>query len=150
MVFPAQRGALTSAGEIVAFVRSWYNLAGVERVMGFATEEQVEQFYVACPQFERMLVQNGILLLKYWFFINDEEQEERFQSRIDCEERRWKLSPMDIESRNRWVEFLKRRTSCSPKRIFLRLLGSRSKPTTSVGHASTRCAMCLAKSLMKT
>ena len=78
-----------SAGEIVVFDRSWYNRAGVERVMGFATEEQVEQFYVACPQFERMLVQDGILLLKYWFSINDEEQEKRFQSRIDCEERRW-------------------------------------------------------------
>ena len=96
-----------SAGEIVVFDRSWYNRAGVERVMGFATEEQVEQFYVACPQFERMLVQDGILLLKYWFSINDEEQEKRFQSRIDCEERRWKLSPMDIESRNRWVEYSK-------------------------------------------
>ena len=99
--------AITSAGEIVVFDRSWYNRAGVERVMGFATEEQVEQFYVACPQFERMLVQDGILLLKYWFSINDEEQEKRFQSRIDCEDRRWKLSPMDIESRNRWVEYSK-------------------------------------------
>ena len=94
-----------SAGEIVVFDRSWYNRAGVERVMGFATPEQVEQFYVACPQFERMIVQDGILLLKYWFSINDEEQEKRFQARIDCKERRWKLSPMDIESRNRWVEF---------------------------------------------
>ena len=93
-----------SAGEIVVFDRSWYNRAGVEKVMGFATDEQVEQFYVACPQFERMLVQDGILLLKYWFSINDDEQEKRFQSRIDCEERRWKLSPMDIESRNRWVD----------------------------------------------
>lgn len=98
---------LPSAGEIVVFDRSWYNRAGVERVMGFASEEQVEQFYVACPQFERMLVQDGILLLKYWFSINDEEQEKRFQSRIDCEERRWKMSPMDIESRNRWVEYSK-------------------------------------------
>ena len=75
--------------------------------MGFATEEYVNQFYVACPQFERMLVQDEILLLKYWFSINDEEQEKRFQSRIDCEERRWKLSSMDIESRNRWVEYSK-------------------------------------------
>ena len=96
-----------SAGEIVVFDRSWYNRAGVERVMGFATPEQVEQFYVACPQFERMIVQDGILLLKYWFSINDEEQEKRFQARIDCKERRWKLSPMDIESRNRWVEYSK-------------------------------------------
>ena len=94
-----------SAGEIVVFDRSWYNRAGVEKVMGFATPDQVEQFYVACPQFERMLVQDGILLLKYWFSINDDEQEKRFQARIDCEERRWKISPMDIESRNRWVEY---------------------------------------------
>ena len=94
-----------SAGEIVVFDRSWYNRAGVENVMGFATPEQVEQFYVACPQFERMLVQDGILLLKYWFSIKDDEQEKRFQARIDCEERRWKISPMDIESRNRWVEY---------------------------------------------
>ena len=94
-----------SAGEIVVFDRSWYNRAGVERVMGFATPEQVEQFYGACPQFERMIVQDGILLLKYWFSINDEEQEKRFQARIDCKERRWKMSPMDLESRNRWVEY---------------------------------------------
>ena len=94
-----------SAGEIVVFDRSWYNRAGVESVMGFATPEQVEQFYVACPQFERMLVQDGILLLKYWFSIKDDEQEKHFQARIDCEERRWKISPMDIESRNRWVEY---------------------------------------------
>lgn len=96
-----------SAGEIVVFDRSWYNRAGVERVMGFATPEQVDRFYVACPQFERMIVQDGILLLKYWFSINDEEQEKRFQDRIDSEERRWKLSPMDIESRNRWVDYSK-------------------------------------------
>ena len=96
-----------SAGEIVVFDRSWYNRAGVEKVMGFATREQVEQFYVSCPQFEQMLVQDGILLLKYWFSINDDEQEKRFQERIDNEERRWKMSPMDIESRNRWVEYSK-------------------------------------------
>jgi len=96
-----------SAGEIVIFDRSWYNRAGVEKVMGFATNEQVERFYGACPQFERMLTKDGILLLKYWFSINDEEQEKRFQERIDDKERRWKLSPMDIESRNRWVEYSK-------------------------------------------
>ena len=96
-----------SAGEIVVFDRSWYNRAGVEKVMGFATREQVEQFYVSCPRFEQMLVQDGILLLKYWFSINDDEQEKRFQERIDNEERRWKMSPMDIESRNRWVEYSK-------------------------------------------
>ena len=98
---------LPSAGEIVIFDRSWYNRAGVEKVMGFATEKQVEQFYIACPQFEKMLAEDGILLLKYWFSINDEEQEKRFQERIENEQRRWKLSPMDIESRNRWVEYSK-------------------------------------------
>ena len=98
---------LPSAGEIVIFDRSWYNRAGVEKVMGFATAKQVEQFYVACPQFEQMLAEDGILLLKYWFSINDEEQEKRFQERIENEQRRWKLSPMDIESRNRWVDYSK-------------------------------------------
>ena len=98
---------LPSAGEIVVFDRSWYNRAGVEKVMGFATAKQVEQFYVACPQFEQMLAEDGILLLKYWFSINDEEQEKRFQERIENEQRRWKLSPMDIESRNRWVDYSK-------------------------------------------
>ena len=94
-----------AAGEIVVFDRSWYNRAGVERVMGFATPEQVEQFLDDVPKFERMLVQSGILLLKYWFSVSDTEQEARFQSRIDDPTRRWKLSPMDLEARNRWVEF---------------------------------------------
>ena len=96
-----------SAGEIVIFDRSWYNRAGVEKVMGFATDKQVNQFFDTCPQFERMLTRDGILLLKYWFSINDDEQEKRFQERIDNKQRRWKLSPMDIESRNRWVEYSK-------------------------------------------
>ncbi|APD47392.1 polyphosphate kinase 2 [Synechococcus sp. CS-602] len=96
-----------SAGEMVLFDRSWYNRAGVERVMGFCTEEQVEQFMKSCPEFERMLVDSGIVLLKYWFSVSDEEQELRFQSRIDDPARRWKLSPMDLESRDRWLEFSK-------------------------------------------
>jgi len=96
-----------SAGEIVVFDRSWYNRAGVERVMGFCSEEQVEQFLDDCPRFEQMLVNSGILLLKYWFSVSDTEQEVRFQSRIDDPTRRWKLSPMDLEARNRWVEFSK-------------------------------------------
>lgn len=96
-----------SAGEIVVFDRSWYNRAGVERVMGFCTEEQVEHFLEDCPRFEQMLVNSGILLLKYWFSVSDSEQEARFQSRIDDPTRRWKLSPMDLEARNRWVEFSK-------------------------------------------
>ncbi|MEB3159482.1 MAG: polyphosphate kinase 2 [Synechococcus sp.] len=96
-----------SAGEIVVFDRSWYNRAGVERVMGFCTAEQVEHFLEDCPRFEQMLVNSGILLLKYWFSVSDSEQEARFQSRIDDPTRRWKLSPMDLEARNRWVEFSK-------------------------------------------
>ena len=94
-----------AAGEIVVFDRSWYNRAGVERVMGFCTPEQVEQFLDDVPKFERMLVRSGILLLKYWFSVSDTEQEVRFQSRIDDPTRRWKLSPMDLEARNRWVDF---------------------------------------------
>ena len=94
-----------AAGEIVVFDRSWYNRAGVGRVMGFATPEQVEQFLDDVPEFERMLVRSGILLLKYWFSVSDTEQEARFQSRIDDPTRRWKLSPMDLEARNRWVDF---------------------------------------------
>ncbi|MGC6483789.1 MAG: polyphosphate kinase 2 [Synechococcus sp.] len=96
-----------SAGEIVVFDRSWYNRAGVERVMGFCGDDQVEQFLDDCPRFEQMLVNSGILLLKYWFSVSDTEQEARFQSRIDDPARRWKLSPMDLEARNRWVEFSK-------------------------------------------
>jgi polyphosphate kinase 2 len=94
-----------AAGEIVLFDRSWYNRAGVEKVMGFCTPQQVDEFMLSCPEFERMLVRSGIVLLKYWFSVSDEEQEARFQSRIDDPTRRWKLSPMDLESRNRWVEF---------------------------------------------
>jgi polyphosphate kinase 2 len=96
-----------SAGEIVLFDRSWYNRAGVEKVMGFCSPAQVEEFYHSCPEFERMLVRSGITLLKYWFSVSDEEQEARFRSRLKDPARRWKLSPMDLESRDRWVEFSK-------------------------------------------
>lgn len=98
---------LPGAGEMVLFDRSWYNRAGVERVMGFCTEEQYWEFMSSCPEFERMLVRSGIILLKYWFSVSDEEQERRFQSRTTDPARRWKLSPMDLESRDRWVEFSK-------------------------------------------
>jgi polyphosphate kinase 2 len=94
-----------SAGQIVLFDRSWYNRAGVERVMGFCAPEQVDEFLFSCPEFERMLVRSGITLLKYWFSVSDEEQEVRFRSRLEDPARRWKLSPMDLESRDRWVEF---------------------------------------------
>jgi polyphosphate kinase 2 len=98
---------LPAAGEIVLFDRSWYNRAGVEKVMGFCSERQVEEFMLSCPEFERMLVRSGITLIKYWFSVSDEEQEARFRSRINDPARRWKLSPMDLESRDRWVEFSK-------------------------------------------
>jgi len=96
---------LPAAGEIVLFDRSWYNRAGVERVMGFCTDGEYEEFMRSCPEFERMLVRSGIILLKYWFSVSDEEQERRFQSRIIDPTKRWKLSPMDLESRRRWVEY---------------------------------------------
>ncbi len=96
---------LPAAGEIVLFDRSWYNRAGVERVMGFATEDEVEEFLRSVPQFENMLIRSGIILIKYWFSVSDEEQERRFQGRIDSPLKRWKLSPMDIESRARWQEY---------------------------------------------
>jgi polyphosphate kinase 2 len=98
---------LPAAGEIVLFDRSWYNRAGVERVMGFCTEEEYREFLRSCPEFERMLVRSGILVVKYWFSVSDDEQERRFQDRIGDPTRRWKLSPMDLESRARWVEYSK-------------------------------------------
>jgi polyphosphate kinase 2 len=98
---------LPAAGEMVLFDRSWYNRAGVERVMGFCTEEEYREFLRSCPEFERMLLRSGIQLVKYWFSVSDEEQERRFQDRIDDPRKRWKLSPMDVESRNRWVEYSK-------------------------------------------
>ncbi len=96
---------LPSAGEIVLFDRSWYNRAGVERVMGFCTDLEYNEFMRSCPEFERMLVRADTLLLKYWFSVSDEEQERRFQRRMNDPTRSWKLSPMDIESRSRWVEY---------------------------------------------
>jgi polyphosphate kinase 2 len=96
---------LPSAGEIVLFDRSWYNRAGVERVMGFCTEDEYREFLRSCPEFERMLVRSGIQLVKYWFSVSDEEQERRFQARLEDPTKHWKLSPMDLESRSRWVEY---------------------------------------------
>ena len=96
---------LPSAGEMVLFDRSWYNRAGVERVMGFCTDEEYKEFLRSCPEFERMLVRSGITLIKYWFSVSDQVQEKRFQARIEDPTRRWKLSPMDLESRTRWVEY---------------------------------------------
>jgi polyphosphate kinase 2 len=96
---------LPAAGEIVLFDRSWYNRAGVERVMGFCGEDDVEEFFRSVPEFERMLVRSGIVLLKYWFSITDEEQQFRFNMRIHDPLKQWKLSPMDVESRRRWEDY---------------------------------------------
>jgi polyphosphate kinase 2 len=96
---------LPSRGEIVLFDRSWYNRAGVEHVMGFCTDEEYGEFLRSCPLFEEMLVRSGIYLVKFWFSVNDEEQERRFQERIRNPIKRWKLSPMDLESRKRWVGY---------------------------------------------
>ncbi len=96
---------LPAAGEIVLFDRSWYNRAGVERVMGFSSPEEHRLFLRQCPIFEHLLIESGLVLVKYWFSISDEEQERRFAARIDDPLRRWKLSPMDLESRSRWVEY---------------------------------------------
>jgi polyphosphate kinase 2 len=98
---------LPSGGEIVLFDRSWYNRAGVEHVMGFCTQEQYEEFFRSCPEFERMLIRSGIVLIKYWFSVSDEEQENRFQARLNDPTKRWKLSPMDVKSREKWVEYSK-------------------------------------------
>jgi polyphosphate kinase 2 len=96
---------LPAAGEMVLFDRSWYNRAGVEHVMGFCTEAQYQEFFQSCPEFERMLQRSGIRLIKYWFSVSDEEQERRFQDRMKNPTKRWKLSPMDLESRKHWAEY---------------------------------------------
>jgi polyphosphate kinase 2 len=96
---------LPAAGEVVLFDRSWYNRALVEWVMGFCAEDQYWEFLRSCPQFERMLVRSGIILLKYWFSVSEEEQERRFQARLQTPTKRWKLSPMDLEARDKWIEY---------------------------------------------
>ncbi len=98
---------LPAAGEIVLFDRSWYNRAGVERVMGFCTEDEYREFLRSCPEFERMLVRSGIILVKYWFSVSDAEQEKRFRARMEDPTKRWKISPMDVQSRSKWVEYSK-------------------------------------------
>lgn len=98
---------LPAAGEMVFFDRSWYNRAGVEKVMGFCTDEEYKEFLRSCPEFERMIIRSGIILIKYWFSVSDEEQEKRFQERINNPTKRWKISPMDLESRSRWVDYSK-------------------------------------------
>src|SRR5436309_445435 len=96
---------LPAAGEMVLLDRSWYNRAGVERVMGFCTDDEYQEFMRSCPDFERMLVRSGIVLIKYWFSVSDDEQERRFQARVKDPMKRWKLSPMDLKSRERWADY---------------------------------------------
>ena len=98
---------LPQSGEIVLFDRSWYNRAGVERVMGFCTKQEYKEFLKSCPEFESMLVRSGITLIKYWFSVSDDEQEKRFRDRAKDPSKRWKISPMDLEARKHWVEFSK-------------------------------------------
>ena len=98
---------LPAAGEMVLFDRSWYNRAGVEKVMGFCTHAEHQEFLKSCPIFEQMLIRSGIILIKYWFSVSDEEQERRFKQRINDPTKQWKLSPMDLESRSRWIEYSK-------------------------------------------
>jgi polyphosphate kinase 2 len=98
---------LPAAGEMVLLDRSWYNRAGVERVMNFCTTEEYEEFLRSCPEFERMLIRSGIILIKYWFSVSDDEQENRFKSRLKDPTKRWKLSPMDLTARSKWVEYSK-------------------------------------------
>ena len=96
---------LPAEGEIVLFDRSWYNRAGVEQVMGYCTSDEYEEFLRSCPEFERMLIRSGTIVIKYWFSVSDHEQEKRFQDRIKDPTKRWKISPMDIDSRDKWVEY---------------------------------------------
>ena len=98
---------LPAGGEMVLFDRSWYNRAGVERVMGFCTEEEYWDFLRSCPSFENMLIRSGLILIKYWFSVSNKEQERRFRQRIEDPTRRWKISPMDVESRLKWIEYSK-------------------------------------------
>ena len=103
--FQRYASELPAGGEIVLFDRSWYNRAGVEQVMGYCTNDEYEEFLRSCPEFEKMLIRSGTILIKYWFSVSDQEQEKRFQDRIKDPSKRWKISPMDIESRDKWVEY---------------------------------------------
>jgi polyphosphate kinase 2, PA0141 family len=103
--FQRYASELPAGGEIVLFDRSWYNRAGVEQVMGYCTADEYEEFLRSCPEFEKMLIRSGIILIKYWFSVSDHEQEKRFQDRITDPTKRWKISPMDIESRDKWIEY---------------------------------------------
>ncbi len=125
---------LPAAGEMVLFDRSWYNRAGVERVMGFCTETEYADFMQSCPEFERMLIRSGIILIKYWFSVSDEEQERRFQERMDTPTKRWKLSPMDLESRKHWADYSR------AKDEMFAVTDSRQSPWYVVSAENKKCA----------
>lgn len=125
---------LPAGGEIVLFDRSWYNRAGVERVMGFCSDAEYIEFMQSCPEFERMLIRSGIILIKYWFSVSDEEQEKRFQARIMDITKRWKLSEMDLESRRRWVDYSK------AKDEMFRYTDSKQSPWYVVNADDKKCA----------
>jgi polyphosphate kinase 2 len=125
---------LPSAGEMVLFDRSWYNRAGVERVMGFCTDAEYDEFMRTCPQFERMLVNSGIILVKYWLSVSDDEQERRFRARIKDVTKRWKLSPMDLEARARWVDYSEAKDRMLPIATSKKPRGTWSRRTTSAPH----------------
>ena len=126
---------LPAAGEIVLFDRSWYNRAGVERIMGFCTDEQSVEFFRSVPEFEKMLNRSGIQLLKYWFSISDEEQHLRFLSRVHDPLKQWKLSPMDLESRRRWEDYTRAKEVMLERTHIPRRRGGWSRPTTRRRHA---------------
>ena len=128
---------LPAAGEIVLFDRSWYNRAGVEKVMGFCTPDEYHRFLHQCPIFERMLVEDGILLRKYWFSVSDAEQEARFQSRLNDPMRQWKLSPMDLESIRRWEDYSQAKDQMMVYTDIPWPRGTWSRATTSAGLGST-------------
>jgi polyphosphate kinase len=125
---------LPAGGEIVLFDRSWYNRSGVERVMNFCSEADCEEFFRSVPEFEKMLVRSGIILIKYWFSITDDEQQFRFMMRIEDPLKQWKLSPMDVESRRRWEQYTKAKKRCWNGHIFLRLPGGSWMPSIRRGH----------------
>ncbi|MGY4626150.1 polyphosphate kinase 2 [Bradyrhizobium sp. USDA 4486] len=136
---------LPAGGEMVLFDRSWYNRAGVERVMGFCTEEQYQEFFKTVPEFERMLIRSGIILLKYWFSITDDEQQFRFTMRIKDPLKQWKLSPMDVEARSRWEAYTPRRPCWSTRTCRIARGGS-SMPSTRSAPGSTASRICSARS----
>ena len=138
---------LPAGGEIVLFDRSWYNRAGVERVMGFCTERDVEEFFRSVPEFERMLVRSGIILIKYWFSITDQEQHLRFPMRIQDPLKQWKLSPMDLQSRSRWEQYTKAKEAMLEHTHIAEAPWHVSMPSTRRRRGSTASRICLNRSL---